>query len=125
LTGDQHTDHISNGQRVSRHSLPTLLYFLFYSQVVLIFNGVRECLSISPPHIFFNSNKRSDSQAPLKEKLNKRVILCRPANGTLAFALPIAIGTQANPSAKAKEPFLPTHRQTIISETINFRILTD
>jgi hypothetical protein len=38
LTGDQHTDHISNGQRVSRHSLQTLLYFLF-----------------SPPHIFFNS----------------------------------------------------------------------
>jgi putative transcriptional regulator len=36
LTGDQkHTDHITNGQRVSRHSLPTLLYFLF-----------------SPPHIF-------------------------------------------------------------------------
>ena len=34
-TSDQHTDHISNGQRVSRHSLPTLLYFLF-----------------SPPHIF-------------------------------------------------------------------------
>jgi len=38
LTGDQHTGHISNGQRLSRHSLPTLLYFLF-----------------SPPHIFFNS----------------------------------------------------------------------
>ncbi len=38
MTGDQHTDHISNGQRVSRHSLPTLQYFLF-----------------SPPHIFFNS----------------------------------------------------------------------
>ena len=35
MTGEQHTDHISNGQRVSRHSLPTLLYFLF-----------------SPPHIF-------------------------------------------------------------------------
>ncbi|MCK6382713.1 MAG: hypothetical protein L6Q54_15900, partial [Leptospiraceae bacterium] len=32
------TDHISIGQQVSRHSLPTLLYFLF-----------------SPPHIFFNS----------------------------------------------------------------------
>jgi len=29
LTGDQHTDHISKGQRVSRHSLPTLLYFYF------------------------------------------------------------------------------------------------
>jgi len=30
LTGDQHTDHISIGQRVSRHSLPTLS-FLFFS----------------------------------------------------------------------------------------------
>jgi len=29
LTGDQHTDHIENGQRVSRHSLPTLLCFNF------------------------------------------------------------------------------------------------
>jgi hypothetical protein len=39
LTGDQqHTDHISTGQQLSRHSLLTLLYFLF-----------------SPPHIFFNS----------------------------------------------------------------------
>ena len=36
MTGDQkHTDHITIGQLVSRHSLPTLLYFLF-----------------SPPHIF-------------------------------------------------------------------------
>jgi hypothetical protein len=38
LTGDQHTDNISKGQTLSRHTLPTLLYFLF-----------------SPPHIFFNS----------------------------------------------------------------------
>jgi hypothetical protein len=38
VTGDQHTDNISNGHRVSRHSLPTLLYFLFF-----------------PSHIFFNS----------------------------------------------------------------------
>jgi len=38
LTGDQHTDHISTGQQLSRNSLPTLLYFLF-----------------SPPHIFLNS----------------------------------------------------------------------
>ncbi|CAG0988981.1 hypothetical protein FLAV_02195 [Flavobacteriales bacterium] len=64
MTGDQgHRNDTTNGQRVSRHSLPTLLYFLF-----------------SPPHIFFNSN------------------LCRPANGTLAFA-PIA---QANPSGKSQ-----------------------
>jgi len=39
LTGNQrHTDYIATGQQLSRHSLPTLLYFLF-----------------SPPHIFFNS----------------------------------------------------------------------
>ena len=33
--GHRHTNHISTGQQLSRHSLPTLLYFLF-----------------SPPHIF-------------------------------------------------------------------------
>ena len=39
MTGDQrHTGHIATGQQLSRHSLPTLQYFLF-----------------SPPHIFFNS----------------------------------------------------------------------
>jgi hypothetical protein len=39
LTSDQkHTDHIATGQQLSRHSLPTLLYFSF-----------------SPPHIFLNS----------------------------------------------------------------------
>jgi len=66
LRGEQHTDDTRIGQRVSRHSLPTLLYFLF-----------------SPPHIFLNS------------------ILASRTNGTLAFAPT----TQANPSAKAKEPF--------------------
>ena len=55
MTSDQHTDHISNGQRVSRPSLPTLLYFLFYSKHFNDFIGVRECSGISPPHIFFNS----------------------------------------------------------------------
>jgi len=29
LTGDQHRDHISSGQRVSRHSLPTLCFLFF------------------------------------------------------------------------------------------------
>ena len=39
MTGNQrHKDHIATGQQLSRHTLPTLLYFLF-----------------SPPHIFFNS----------------------------------------------------------------------
>jgi hypothetical protein len=66
--------------------LPTLLYFLFYSQVFIIYIGVRECLGISPPHIFFNSNKRSDSRAPLKDKLNKRVILAHRTSGTFGFA---------------------------------------
>jgi len=31
LTSDQHTDHIEIGQRLSRHFLPTLLYFLFFA----------------------------------------------------------------------------------------------
>jgi hypothetical protein len=57
--------------------------------------------SISPPHIFFNSNKRSDSRAPLKNKINKRVILVSRTSDTLAFA-PTA---QAYTQAKAKEPF--------------------
>ncbi len=68
MTGDQgHRNDITIGQRVSRHSLPTLLYYLF-----------------SPPHIFFKSNKRSDSRAPLKDKLNKRVIYGSSTNGTFA-----------------------------------------
>ena len=31
-----------------------------------------------PRCVFCNSNKRSDARATLKDKLNKRVILCRP-----------------------------------------------
>jgi len=93
LTGENgHRNETINGQRVSRDSLPTLLYFLFF-----------------PQHIFFNS------------------ILLPPANGTLAFALPIAIGTQANPSAKAKEPFFSQRTKTTI-KTLNkviFFNLTD
>ncbi len=64
MTADHHTNHNSRGQRVSRYSLPTLLYFLF-----------------SPPHIFFNS------------------IICRPANGTLAFVP----ATQVDPSGKSQK----------------------
>ena len=54
MTGDQHTDHITNGQRVSRHSLPTLLYFLF-----------------SPPHIFFNSILARRTLAQLESNKNE------------------------------------------------------
>jgi hypothetical protein len=130
LTGDQrHRNNTTNGQRVSRYPLPTLQYFLFYSQIVF-FNGVRECLSISPPHIVFNSNKRSDSRAPLKKKLNKRVILCQPVpkafGSTLAFALPIAIGTQANPSDKCQRALsanAPTEHSD--NKTEFLRILTN
>ncbi len=67
-SGQRHTDHIENGQRVSRHSLPTLC-FLFFSH----------------PH-FLKTNKRSDSRAPLKNKLNKRVILSHLTSGTFGFA---------------------------------------
>ena len=88
MTGEQgHKNDITNGQRVSRHSLPTLLYFL-----------------LSPPHIFFNS------------------ILCRPANGTLAFA-PTA---QANPSGKSQRAvsaYAPTEHTD--NKTDFLRILTN
>jgi len=106
LTGDQrHKKDITNGQRVSRHSLPTLLYFLF-----------------SPPHIFFNSNKLSDSRAPLKEKLNKRVILCRHANGTLAFA-PTA---QSQPFGKSQRAVSANALTELSDNKTDFlRILTN
>lgn len=31
MIGEQHTDHIANGQRVSRLSLPTLQFFIFFA----------------------------------------------------------------------------------------------
>jgi hypothetical protein len=64
LTGDQHTDHISNGQRVSRHSIPTLLYFLF-----------------SQPHIFFNSILASRTLAHLQAaQADTQTQACKKAN---------------------------------------------
>jgi len=64
LTGDQHTDHIANGQRVSRHSLPTLLYFLF-----------------SPPHIFFNSILAKRTLAHLQAaQADTQTQACKRAN---------------------------------------------
>jgi hypothetical protein len=83
LTGDQHTDHIATGQQLSRHSLPTLLYFFIF-----------------PTAHFFNSNKRSDSRAPLKEKLNKRVVLLPPHKWHIWFC-----PTHKPTLAKPKEPF--------------------
>jgi hypothetical protein len=47
--------------------------------------------SISTPHIFLNSNKRSDSRAPLKNKINKQVILASRKNGTFENAENILI----------------------------------
>ena len=52
MTGEKHTDHIENGQSVSRHSLPTLLYFLFYSLSFHFLKVFVNAKSISPPHIF-------------------------------------------------------------------------
>jgi hypothetical protein len=92
LTGDQHTDHIENGQRVSRHSLPTLLYFLF-----------------SPPHIFliqFYCHRTNEVHEHQKTIINPFV------NGTFGFAR-----HTSQPFAKPKEPFFanaPTNRLTII-----------
>jgi hypothetical protein len=64
LTGDQHTDHISIGQQLSRHSLQTLLYFLF-----------------SPPHIFFNSILASHTLAHLQAaQADTQTQACKRAN---------------------------------------------
>jgi len=63
---------------------------------------------------------RSDSRAPLKEKLNKRVILCRPANGTSAFALT----AQANPSQNQKSKIFPTHWVTVSNKVLNLTLLS-
>ncbi|MBK7097821.1 MAG: hypothetical protein IPH58_05085 [Sphingobacteriales bacterium] len=44
LTSGQHKDHIATEQRVSRHSMPELLYFLFF-----------------PPHIFIQFPRHTAS----------------------------------------------------------------
>ncbi|MFP5471981.1 MAG: hypothetical protein ACLGGV_10350, partial [Bacteroidia bacterium] len=69
MTGDQrHRNDITNGQRVSRHSLPTLLYFLF-----------------SPPHIFFNSILASRTLAHLQAaQADPQTQACKRANFAIA-----------------------------------------
>ena len=69
MTGDQrHTDHIATGQQLSRHSLPTLLYFLF-----------------SPPHIFFNSILASHTLAHLQAaQADTQTQACKRANFAIA-----------------------------------------
>jgi len=52
LTGEQrHTDHIENGQRVSRHSLPTLLCFNFFptAQKILKFYASPQTAHLALP----------------------------------------------------------------------------
>ena len=44
MTDDQHTDHILDGQQLSRSALPTLLYFYF------------------PLHTFFKFSFMADAQ---------------------------------------------------------------
>jgi hypothetical protein len=89
--GQQHTDHIENGQRVSQHSLPTLC-FLFFSH----------------PH-FLKTNKRSDSRAPLIDKLNKRVIFSQPALAHWLLPLPAKPTLQQKP----KSQFCPHTNDTL------------
>ena len=130
MTGDQQTDHISDGQRVSRpvcrtdrHSLPTLLYFLFYSQVVVFLKVFVNAKSISPPHIIFNSNKQSDSRALLKERLNKRLIYGSRTNGTFASrtTCPDPSGNLSTTQACRRAVFCQrTNRNDDIHELINF-----
>ena len=62
---------------------------------------------------FVKTNKRSDSRAPLIDKLNKRVILASRTNGTFGFAR-----HASRPFAKPKEPFFANARQNRLN-TIN------
>jgi hypothetical protein len=45
-----------------------------------------QCFLFFSQRTFLKTNKRSDSQALLKDKLKKRVILSQPAFGTFGFA---------------------------------------
>lgn len=65
MTGDQrHRNDIINGQRVSRHSLPTPQYFLIY-----------------PSHIFFNSILASRTLAHLQDtQADPQTQACKRAN---------------------------------------------
>ena len=65
MTGEHgHRIYTTKGQRVSRHSLPTFLYFLF-----------------SPPHIFFNSILASRTLAHLQAaQADPQTQACKRAN---------------------------------------------
>lgn len=69
MTGEHgHRKDIAIRQRVSRHSLPTLLYFLF-----------------SPPHIFFNSILASRTLAHLQAaQADPQTQACKRANFAIA-----------------------------------------
>ena len=65
---------------------------------------------------FLKTNKRSDSRVPIKDKLNKRVILANRTNGTFGFAR-----HTSRPFAKLKEPFFANARQN--KEFSNFKTI--
>ena len=66
MTGDQgHKNDTTNGQRVSRHSLPTLLCFIF-------FPTAQNILKFYQPHIGtfgFAPTAQADTQAKPKEPI--------------------------------------------------------
>ena len=100
MTGEhRHRNDITNGQRVSQHSLPTLC-FLFFSH----------------PH-FLKTNKRSDSRAPLKNNLNNRVIFCQPPLAHWLLPLPTKPTLQQKPKSQFCPPANDTlgHRKTIFT----------
>jgi len=64
IGAQRHTNDTTIGQRVNRHSLPTLLYFLF-----------------SPPHIFFNSILANRTLAHLQAaQAHPQTQACKRAN---------------------------------------------
>jgi hypothetical protein len=85
LTSDQkHTDHIATGQRVSRHSLPTLLCFIFFptAQNILKFFGSRTngtfafapTLKANPSA---NAKEPFFANAPIKNRILDTILIDR------------------------------------------------
>ena len=68
-----------------------------------------------PTTHFLKTNKRSDSRVPIKDKLNKRVILANRTNGTFGFAR-----HKSRPFAKPKEPFFANHKNQV-TENSNYK----
>jgi hypothetical protein len=70
LTGDQgHRNHITIGQQVSRYSLPTLLYFLFFPPHFFL---IQFYANRTVKHIWFLPTHKANAKKPKELALTHR-----------------------------------------------------